>query len=324
MHTFIRTTIYVALVLTGGCTHPLWFVPENYPGETSSRIFLEEKAGARFYAEEGLADARWVEIEREDGSGVINGYLSTTSDHRGAMIVMLDGATIWSSENSEGGARYWHEHDAAVYRSYKFVTFSLALPECGTAYGGQDLADLIEAVDWLDEQGRSLLNVERIYMLGYSKGATLAALLNRSRQVTALVGMGGMYEPDQIHDYFGIYTVLSSLAPANEGFCHFAGTLDYYSSAESGGWDSLDTVGHLEEFHSPMLFIHGTSDLVWGVDNARHLQERYLLLRAAGVELPALEFMYLQNGSHADARNSPASRNRILLFLEQFEPALPD
>ncbi len=324
MNTFTQTTIYVALVLAGGCASPLWFVPENYPGETPPHIFLEQKAGARLYAEDGLEDAQWVEIDRDDGSGVIGGYLSTNSDHRGAMIVILNGATVWLSENSEGAARYWHEHDAAIYRSYSFMTFSLALPECETAYGVQDLADLIEAVDWLDNQGRSLLNIERIYVLGYSKGATLAALLNRLRPVTAMVGLGGLYEPDQIRDYFGIYTVISALAPANEGLCQFSATLDYYTSAESDGWDRLDTVGHLEEFHSPMLFIHGTTDLVWGVDNARHLQDRYLLLRDAGVDLPALEFMYLRDGSHADARNSPASRNRILLFLEQFESMLPD
>ena len=320
MNTLTPMAIMALFILTGGCVSPVWFVPVNYPGETYQRIFLEEKSGARFYAEDGLADARWMEIERGDGSGFVGGYLSTNMEHRGAIIVMLDGATVWLSENSEGGAKYWHTHDAVLYRSYGFMTFSPALPECATAYGERDLADLIEAVDWLDRQGRSLWNIERIYVLGYSKGATLAALLNRSRQVTALVGLGGLYEPDQLRNLFGIYSVLASLAPDNEGLCQLGATLDYYASPESGGWDTLDVVGHLEELHSPMLFIHGTADLVWSVRNTRHVEERYTRLRADGVELPPLEFMYLKNGSHKDVRNTPEARNRVLAYLEQFEP----
>ena len=131
------------MCLGAGCI-PL--LPDNFDVDSPLRTVTEEEVGARFSVEEGLDDAMWLEIERVKEPGYVGGYLST-NDHRGSLIILLPGASAFSPGGPVDNARGFHLEFGAVMRERDYLTWSLALNECGTAYGQGDLQDVEEVVD---------------------------------------------------------------------------------------------------------------------------------------------------------------------------------
>ncbi|MCZ6766274.1 MAG: alpha/beta fold hydrolase [bacterium] len=302
------------MCLCAGCV-----IPINVEVDSPLRTITEEKLGARFSVEEGLEDAIWLEIERVDEPGYVGGYLST-NDHRGALIILLAGASTFSPGGPEENARDFHLELGTVMRERDYRTWSLALRECGTAYGQGDLRDAEEALDWLERNGKTLLGVQRVYVIGYSSGATVATLLNRTRDVDALVSIAGLTEPDQLEANWALYSLLRSLFPLNEGLCQPGSTLDFYGSPGSPLWDELDTVNRVEELRNPELLVHGTQDVIFFVENTIHLQERFEERVAAGAHLAPLEFMILPGANHFGPPFRTDVHDRIFQFLGSFEP----
>jgi alpha/beta superfamily hydrolase len=201
------------------------------------------------------------------------------------------------------------------------MTWSLAMRECGTAYGQGDLVDAAEAIDWLNRSGKTILGVNRIYVAGYSRGASVATLLNRERRVTAVVSIGGLAEPNQLEQNWFLYRLAGSLYPRNTGLCQLFSTLDFYGPPGAAAWEALDTVANVSELISPMLLIHGTNDQIYSVDNTRDLQAAYEAALAGGAMLPEVQFRYVDGADHFTVTDLPEVTDWILDFLNQFEPA---
>ena len=306
---------------TGGCVLGLPFLPANVTfGSDVQRELIDTAGRARFYHEPGIADAQWLEFDRANEPGAVGGYLSLDVEPSASLIIMLDGASTFREDGEVGGSRDWHMEETPTYRARGFRTWSLAVRECGTAYGQGDLADLIEAIDWLDAEGKALLGVERVYVFGFSTGATIAALANLQRAVTAVVVVGGLYEPDQLEANGDLYELITSVSPLNEGLCQMAWTLDFYGAPGSPAWDALDTVSRVDQIKSPMFLLHGSSDGIFEVTNTIHLEQAYREHVMAGAVLPPLEFYYVLQGGHGAPKENPLGLARILSYLERFEP----
>ena len=317
-----------ALLLIGGFL--VWFASASCvdilpvqnipPVAPPARTLLREQAGARFYAEEGLAEAAWLEVDRVGEPGAVGGYLARAAEAGDALIVMLHGASSYAPGGSVEAARNFHENVGIAYRLQGFTTWSLAVRECGTAYGQDDLADVFEAIDWLDRDGKEVLGVERVYIVGYSTGGTLATLANRQRASTAVVALGALTQGDQFDELFDLYQWLGALFPQNEGLCQLRSTLEIYGPPGAPGWENLNTVDHLEELRNPQLFVHAVDDFVFSVDNARNLQQRYEETLANGGNAPDLQFIYIEGASHFDPPTDYPTYKRIIDYLLRFEP----
>jgi len=200
--------------------------------------------------------------------------------------------------------RDYHDHFSAMLRKTGLMTWTLAVRECGTPYGGKDLTDVLDALDWLAGGGMAVLGVDRVYVVGYSSGATLTVLANERRTVRAVVEIDGLTGPSQLERYWGPYRLIADLFPWNTGLCQLGST--------------LDAVRHVAELRSPMLVLHGERDVVFLVDNARAFQAAYETIRAQGANVPEAEFTYLPTGDHFNPIERDDVVEKVLGFLERF------
>jgi dienelactone hydrolase len=285
-----------------------------------SAVYRED-GRARFAVQDGVENGVWLEVDRVGEPGAVGGYLSQNASERGELVILLHGASTYDPEGTYGKARDFHEEYGPGLWPFGYLTWSLAVRECGTAYGQGDLADALEAIDWLDAEGKALLGVERVFVIGYSTGATVSTLVARHRQVDGVVSMGGLAEPDQLEELMPLYDWLRRLFPQNTAMCQLGSTLDYYGPPGSPAWEALDTVARVDELESPMLVVHAALDQVFFVDNTIHLQEQYEARLGEGVVLPEVEFFYLPGASHFDPPRSEEVFERILDFFERIEAA---
>src|SRR5262245_37747648 len=173
---FQSVLLAIALPLCPGCLPPL---PENAkPSDPPQRNILKEVPDGRMETEAGVSGAVWLEVNRPGGN-TIGGYLSQNDSPLKAVVIILHGASTFSPDGEIGSALIFHESLGAALQARGYLTWALAYPECGTAYGQDDLQSVIDAIDWLDRAGRSTLGLQRVYLAGYSTGGTLTILANR-------------------------------------------------------------------------------------------------------------------------------------------------
>ena len=278
-------------------------------------------AAGRFVDDDAFDDAVWLEIDRTSTEGTIGGFLSTNENSRAALILMLSGASTLTDDGPRGVAIKNHAQYSGEYRDAGFLTWVLMLPECGVPYGGQGVDDVVEVIDWLEGGGKDVLGVERIYVLGYSTGGTIANLVNLRRSVTASVSMSGLTQPNQFLENRPVFEFVAGLFPNNVGMCQLQATLDAYGPADSPRWNALDVVSRVDELRNPMLVIHGTADFVYSLDNARNLEAAYIERAAAGADLAPLEFLYVEGSNHFLQDENIELRPIIIEYFERFEPS---
>jgi dienelactone hydrolase len=305
-----------ALLLGTSCTAIL---PDNVDApQDVTRTLVREAGGARFAAEDGLTNGVWLEVPRAGEPGYVGGYLSQDDTHRGALLLVLPGASTYYPGGMVAKVRDYHEHFSAMLRKTGLMTWTLAVRECGTPYGGKDLTDVLDALDWLAGGGMAVLGVDRVYVVGYSSGATLTVLANERRTVRAVVEIDGLTGPSQLERYWGLYRFIADLFPWNTGLFQLGATLDSNGPPGAPGWDMLDAVRHVAELRSPMLVLHGERDIVFLVDNARALQAAYEPVQAQGTRVPEVEFTYLPTGDHFNPIERDDVVDQVLEFLERF------
>lgn len=305
------------LWLMTGCLPDLL---DNVSTATPDRTQLFQSANARFYSEVGLEDACWLDIPRLDDSGSIGGYLSTNEATTGGLIILMHGASTYEPEGGTGNARNFLKNFGLPYQQAGYRLLSLDFHECGGAYGREDTADLIAAIDWLDNGGKEALGVERVYTLGYSVGATMAIVANRQRQVTAAACIGGITRPKQLQDWWLLFQFAANFYPDNIGLCQVRSTLQIYGSPWSPDWEALNTVGHIEELKSPMMIIQGSKDQVFDFANALDLQAAYEMALSNNVSIPAIQFLLLRGQNHFAPAHDPYVAAEIIAFFQQFNP----
>ncbi len=307
----------ILLPVCAGCDPIL---PDNIAvPNVADRVAIREVEGATFYTEPDLDDGYWLEVERVRESGTIGGYISNAA-HRPSIILMFHGSSTLEQDGSLKKTLAFHHGLGADLRTQDYMTWTLDIRECPTAYGQGDLADALEAIDWLYRNGKAVLGVERVYVAGFSTGGTVATLVGRNRKVDAIIAMAPLTQPKQLKDQWGFYDTLANLFPDNTGMCQLRTTLDFYGLPDSPKWDALDSVAHIDEMKSPLFFIHGTNDIVYYVDNTQAMESRYNERVAAGGALPYMQFEYLFMGDHPSPPNTVSSVKSMLMFLDEFEP----
>lgn len=311
-----RIFILAAMPLAG-CIPSL---PENVDVPLDRARSVEWQAGdATYFLEQDLPEGGWLEVGRDGDLGPVGGYLFEPPDARPALVVVLPGASSFATGGMLAKARDYHQFWLAHLHEAGLPTWTLAVRECGTPYGDGDLEDVLDALDWLEREGKSLLGVERVYLLGYSSGAIAVLLANLERDVDAMVVISALTQPDQLERFWGFYRFIASLYPNNAGLCQFADTLEAYGPPGSSRWAALDVVGRVRELRSPTLVIHGEDDLVYSPENARLLQVAYERELDGGARLPPVEFFYVPNQGHIDIFNHPPVEQRVVDYLLEFE-----
>jgi len=321
-----RSAAWVAVGLMAGFAAGTGCAPDMpVPGDPPApppREMVEQKPGAALYREDGVEDALWLEMDRLAASGgPIGGYFTQPQGGRNAMVVVLEGANSGGPENRLPHTLATHRSLGWSFVAAGFAAWTPLVRECGTPYGQDDLTDALAIVDWLEGGGAAALGAERVYVVGYSKGATLATLLNLRRAVTAYVSLNGLTQPNQLEDNEMLYGIMVRILPYNEVLCQIQSTLAGYGPPGSPGWDVLDAVSRIGDLHSPELFVHDLGDLVYTSSNTRAMQDRYEAGLAAGESLVPLEFLYLEGADHYAARTDPAVHQQIIDYLNRFEPA---
>jgi len=298
--------------VTIGCLPDL---PNNIDNPSPKRTLSYEAGGAKFSYDEGVEDAVWIDIPNQDDSHFVGGYLSLDNSDSKDIVILLKGASTYEVQSSNNTLGF-HEQHGAIYRQAGYRTLALDFQECGTAYGQGDTADVVQAIDWLNGPGQSVIGTQNIYLVGYSVGATAAIITNRQRHVTAVAAISGITEPQQLQQNWLLYNLPVSWYPNNLGMCQLGTTLATYGPPWSPGWDVLNTVAHIDELISPMIVIQGTKDNIFTIDNARHLDAAYQRALSAGRSLPLLEFFYLQGADHF-IMFDPSIHPTILAFFQQ-------
>ena len=295
---------------------------DNVDGTPSvQRELIRQEQGASFYSESDLTDGVWLEFEDPNGtSQTIGGYLGQPENGRKSLILALDGASTFDPSGGTYNARDFHETFCTSFRDAGFSTWSLVSTECGTAYGQEDLAELLATIDWLGTVGCELLDIERVYCIGYSTGGTLAILASRQRTLSGAISIGGYTQANQFTDNYFLYQIIAALFPNNVGACQLGATLAFYGPPDSPAWDTLDSVSHINELQNPLLFIHGTADAISEPENAYAMQRRYDTGLAAGEDLVPLSFLFIEGGDHFVARHDVGIRQIMIDYLQGFEP----
>jgi len=305
-------------LLTAGCITNL--VADNLDSVVEiNGTTVRATAGAIEQTLPDVPNTLWLLIDRPESGRTVGAFLSP--EPAPGLVVLLCGASTLDPKGRVEAVRRFDRSYGTDLRAAGFRTLSPVLSECHTPYGGEDLADARAVVDWLAAGGAEFLGAERVYVVGYSTGATVVNLLNAERRVTAMVSLAGLSEPDQLEFFQPLYRLLTLMFPDNTGFCQLATTLDVYGPPGRAPWSALDAVDRVAEFRNPTLFVHGTSDFVYVVDNTRHLEAQYAaLLRAGRADLPPLEFVYVPGGSHFDPAYGAGERQRVIAYLKRFEP----
>jgi pimeloyl-ACP methyl ester carboxylesterase len=312
---FIWGTLPLVCGMAAGCLPPL---PENGKAiEPPRRQILMETPDSRMAAEDGVENGVWLEVFMGDGRSV-GGYLSQNESPRRALVILLHGASTFAVQGSLGSTRDTHLKSAPMYWEEGFLTWSLMVRECGSPYGQGDLEDLITAIDWLDAVGRDTLDVDKVYVLGYSVGGTQALLLNRFRHVDGIIEVSGLVTPENIQRDYLLFYLAGAVYPLNLGVCQMFDTVQYYGLPGSPAWVYLDTVAHIEALRNPMLAIHGVEDRLFAATAAQALQARYEELLAEGVPLQPIEFVFLPGVGHFPDFSSGPVKEAILGFLDRY------
>lgn len=312
-----RWLLSLLALCAGGCS---LILPENVGKERKpNRTQVRSAPEAAMLLEENLTDGYWLEVERGREPGRLGGYFSDPPNPSPTLVIVLGGASSFEPGGPIDASKFTHEYYAPRLGARGHRIWTLVRRECGTPYGGDDVLDVIEALDWLEREGQEWLGVERVYLYGYSTGATQANLANRQRQVTAIVSISGLTRPNQFEEFWGLYQLIAAMFPRNTGICQLRTTLEVYGPPGAPGWEALNTVDHLDELLSPMLLVQSSADPIYFNHNLRELRARYEQLVASGAQVAPLEFLYVPRLNHYEVANDPQVVEYTFDYIDRFE-----
>lgn len=184
-------------------------------------------------------------------------------------------------------------------------------------YASGEVDDLTLMVAWLNAEGRGLLGVDRVYLVGYSTGATTAVFANDRCDVTAVVAIAPLTGPAQLVRSAAVYRRLADAFPCNSGFQQMRRTIDAY---ESAGWEGFDAAARVPQMRNPVLFMQASDDFVYLVSNTQDVERAYREALAAGRAVPEMTFVYPAHAGHFAYVLDPRWFEPVLAYLERFEP----
>lgn len=343
----MRASAGFVVVVVATLTGCLPNLPENVSEKPdAARSLLRSVDRARFFEESELRDGAWLEVQHRDGSGSVGGYFgegaSAPADRAGpggdggedrpaatgprlieppeagrGLALVLPGASTFYQRGMIAKARDYHGDFAAELRRDGLHTWTLALPECGTPYGGADLRDALEAIDWLRGAGGPVLGVERVFVVGASAGATIATLANMEVSVDAVVAVSPLARPELLEEHWLFGQLVAALYRDNTGLCQFGTTLVAYGPPGSAGWRRLDLSARVTEITSPMLVVHGMRDVIHPFRDVRDLRSAYDAAVRDGAPLPPIEFAFIPDADHIGILDRDEVRLTIREYLRR-------
>lgn len=306
------------VVCIAGCGSGLWPARNCDPPSAPVLTPVAATETALLANETGVDDALWLQIERPHDAGVVGGYISPADeDQRGSLVLLLPGAsTLDPGGRPELALDTYHDFYGQNFRDAGYRLWTLVLDE-DEPYGDREVDQVIDVVAWLDREGREWLGVERVYMVGYSTGATAANVANLYVDVTAVVSISGLTGPEQLERESDLLGAIADLFPCNTGMRQMQVTLDAVRAGELG---RLDVVSRVAELRNPTLFLHAEDDPLYFASNTHNLERAYQYALAAGADnLPELRFDYAPIGGHFAYVANPALFAPVLEHLETFE-----
>ena len=283
--------------------------PERTPVAQSETALLA--------TESGVGDLQWLQIDRPSQAGTVGGYYAAGNNSRGSLIILLTGASTLEPAGRRTAALKLYNGYGFRFQREGFSVWSLVLSE-DTPYGAEEVTEVVDVIDWLDGEGREFLGVERVYIVGYSAGATTTNLVNLQRDVTAVVSLGGLTRGDQYQANAVIYRMITDLFPCNTGMGQLRQTIDAYGGLDQ---DPMDVVSRVAEIRNPTLFVHTLDDIVHDVSNPQALERAYREELATGNQaLPVLTFRYYPRGGHLSHVRDPDLYPPVIEYLNTFEP----
>lgn len=322
MSLFGRRRSTTGLVLLGlglgGCTDLQYYVPaQNCDAPELPQVTLTERIDSADYGTvPGVEKAVWLQIARQHGDGVIGGYLSPEPASNGGLVLLLCGAGTINASARVGAVLNFFQDYGQKYRDAGYRLWAPVLSEVDP-YATGEVDDVVELLDWLNGPRGTLPDVERVFVVGYSSGATTANFVNLRGHATAVVSLAGLTEPNQLMRQEAFYRTVTDLFPCNTGMNQMHRTLDYY---KTNGWDNFSVVNRVVEMKNPALFMTAGDDIVFEPANVHDLEQAYDAALADGAIIPQLTFDYLQRGDHFAYVTESEPLATVLNYLQQFEP----
>lgn len=325
----ILSVLFVAPL--SGCQYLFAIRPNCDPPPITDLKEIAATDTARMFIEPGVFDAFWLEVDMPANDGVVGGYLVKAAAEGSSLVILLDGASTFKAGAGRESSLTFLRDFAFEFLNVGMCVWSLDLAE-NEPYGTRDADQLTAAIDWLDSGGRDFLDVENVYIVGYSTGATTANVLNTRREVTAIVSMAGLAQPNQVIEFAELYRNVTALFPCNTAMDQMRITVD---ACMAGECDALDVVRRVADIRNDTLFLHTDDDFIYQSANSRALQAAYAdhikalqanATDADGTELPLLrpipklDFRILPSGGHFFYVDDPQVRDVIVEYLMQYEP----
>jgi pimeloyl-ACP methyl ester carboxylesterase len=312
-----RCIARVALYLLTPCVGCIPALPQNLGIEPNlERSLAQEYERAALFTEPDLT-GYWLEIDRAGGPGTVGGYLSPrASDATSPLVIVLPGASSFYDEGMVAKARDYHDNFLAHVHATGARAWTLVVSECGTPYGQGDVADVVQAIDWLEGGGRDSLGVNRVFVLGNSSGSTVALLTSLERATDGVIAVSALTTLDDFDANTWFYDLIGDLYPLNAGICQFDDTLRAYGPPGSDAWNAFSITKRVTDLRSPVLVMHGAQDIVFGVRNAEKLERAYQQTVAQGLPTQPMEFVYVADGTHLDMFEHPTVIRQVVAFLE--------
>lgn len=303
--------VAAAALTVGGCS--IILLPQNVNAEPPSRVRIRELPAAAEFAEPGVDDATWLECYT--AVGPVGGYLVQPAHASSRdLVLMIAGASTYEDTAAAQALKFLRGLGSSLTGAGLSV-WCMRPSECGTAWGREDADEVRAALRWLADSGREALGVERVMVLGYSTGATVALHMAFEPDVDGVVVLSGLCSDDQIARYQGVLEQVATLYPNNRGICHAAATLAAYGPAHSPGWQVLNAPARVGELRAPLLVMHGLLDFVFEPAGAIELHLAYLTQRARGAALPPADFVYVPDGTYFSLPDDPLVQAAVVAWL---------
>jgi len=314
---WLALSLLTVPLLAAGCTDLQYFIPAvNCTAPPLPEVVVVEEHGrAARGTLAGVDDAQWLQVARQSRPGVIGGYLSPEPGTRGSLVLLLSGASTSYADARVAAVLSFFRGYGDEFRRAGFRLWAPVLSE-GGPYATDEVDDVVEVLEWLDSGGLELLSVDRVFVVGYSTGATTANFVNLRAKATAVVSLAGLTEPEQLQRNAVLYHRITDLFPCTTGMLQFRRTLDHYDAV---GWDEFNVVARVAEMRNPALFMTAADDIIYEPANVRNLQAAYEQALAAGAMLPELTFEYVPSGGHFAYVQAPELFDVVVRYLEQFE-----
>jgi dipeptidyl aminopeptidase/acylaminoacyl peptidase len=236
--------------------------------------------------------------------------LPSVESNRTALLV-----THSSSEDTESAARYAVVQWGSIFAGLGYTVVAHAYDEVDSAYGQFDLQDTLDAIDWLNGAGADVLEVDKVFLQGTSRGGIIAYQAayrcdpDKLAGVIADRGVSNFLLMQQRYELAAGGGLGSAIQRAAQLTLDWVGALP---AEDPQPWIDLSAAYHIDQIGVPMLIIHGDRDSLVPFEQATDFQAR---VQQAGRS--DIEFYLVPGRGHFDLGFDAGYRDAVLDFMQR-------